>query len=216
VEKLGSDRVLARGPRVIVLSRADMPDWEVRSFRRATVRFRGEDYFVAVKERHPEGGFRYVLERWPDGSSEIGGAVIDYDEGYVTARDGERRARVAARGVQTALAPFSPLIGFLPDAVKRRLADRYGISEQRATEQSLWLEAMLVLACGALLSIEKFGGVYGSAFGVGEIPWLAGASATATVALVLMAPDLVVRYARILGESERSYGFWEWLFRREP
>ena len=35
------------------------------------------------------------------------------------------------------------------------------------------------------------------------------------VALFLLVPDVVMRYAKILGESTHPYGFWEWLFRRE-
>ena len=214
MEKLGSDQILARGSRVIVFSRADMEGWEVRAFRRATILFRGERYFVAAKERRA-GGFRYVLERRPaEADDDLGGAVIEYGAPFVAERDAARTARVAATGVQVFLLPIYPLIGLLPSAVKRRLADRFGVSEERATAMSLWLELMTMFALGALLSIKSVAGVYGQGLGVrGGIPWLEDLGGFAAIALALIAPDLLVRYSRILAEDPRAYGFWEWLFR---
>ena len=142
MERLGSDRVSVDGDRLVVESRADMPGWEVRSFRRAAIVYRGERYFVAAKER--EGGrFRYTLERWDDDRGDIDGGSIEYDADFVAARDGDARARAAASGVRAFLVPLYPLIGMLPGAVKRRLADGFGISEERATVLSLVLEAAL-------------------------------------------------------------------------
>jgi hypothetical protein len=68
----------------------------------------------------------------------------------------------------------------------------------------------------ALLSISSFARIYGSAFGVDSVPWLRNAAAAGIVALVLIMPDVLVRYGKILGDSQRAWGFWEWLFRREP
>jgi len=59
-------------------------------------------------------------------------------------------------------------------------------------------------------------GVYGAALGVRErIGWLQDSAGLAAGALLLIVPDLAMRYARILAESPYPYGFWEWLFRRE-
>jgi hypothetical protein len=216
VERVGSDRVLeVAGGRVVVLSGADMAGWEVRAFRRAAIHFRGRRYCVALKERHPRG-FRYTLEPWPDEDAEIEGGVIEYDEHYVAARDGARRARAAASGVRAVLLPLYPFIGLLPGSLKRRLADGYGISEHLATAMSLWLEFVVAAALAALFSIRSMTGLYGSALGVREpIPWLGNLTGFAAGGLLLIVPDLVIRYARILAESQHPYGFWEWLFRRE-
>jgi hypothetical protein len=213
LEHIGSDRVIVRGSRVIVLSRADMPAWEVRAFRRAAIHFRGERFYVRAKERR-DGGFRYTLERWPDDLEDIGGPQLEYGPSFVAERDGARRAVAVARRLRLLLVPLYPLIGFLPSEVKRRLADGYGISSERATEQSLWLEAALALAAAAMFTISTMSGLLGRFLGTGELPWADSASGITLFVLVVSAVDLVVRYARILAESERSYGFWEWLFRR--
>jgi hypothetical protein len=214
MERVGSDRVSIEGARLVVESRADMPGWEVRSFRRASIVYRGDRYFVAAKDR--EGGrFRYTLERWDDDRGDIDGGSIEYDAHYVAARDGTARARAAASGVRALLVPFYPLIGMLPGSVKRRLADRFGISEERATVLSVVLEASLALMIMGLLTISNVGGIYGRALGVESIPWLRNVPEMGMVALMLLVPDVLMRYAKILGESAHPYGFWEWLFRRE-
>lgn len=214
MESVGSDRVSALGERLVVESRADMPGWEVRSFRRVAIVYRGDRYFVAAKERS-RGRFHYTLERWDDQRGDIDGGSIEYDAGYAAARDGAARARAAASVVHALLVPLYPLIGMLPGAVKRRLADTFGISEERATVQSVVLEASLALMIMGLMTIASVGGTYGRAFGVDSIPWLRSVPAGGTIALFLLVPDVVMRYARILGESAHPYGFWEWLFRRE-
>jgi len=215
IEKVGSDRVVVHRAGVVVLSRADMPDWEVRAFRRTAIQFRGARYFVAAKELKDDGGYRYVLDRWPEEHDDLVGGVVEYGESFVRARDGERAARSAARLVHLVLLPLYPLIGLLPGGVKRRLADGYGISAERATAQSLVLEGAIAFAMTALLTISSVAGGLGGAFGIDAIPWLRDLGVVATVSLCLVVPDLVIRYARILGESKHPYGFWEWLFRRE-
>jgi hypothetical protein len=215
MERVGSDRVSIDGGRVLVESRADMPGWEVRAFRRTAIVYRGRRYFVAEKIRERDR-VRYALEPWDEDRGDLDGGSIDYDESWVAARDQARRARAAASRVRTVLVPLYPLIGLLPGAIKRRLADGYGISEELATAQSLVLEGCVVLMVGAALSISSMTGIYGHAFGVESVPWLHDVGRTGTIALLLLVPDVVMRYAKILGESTYAWGFWEWLFRREP
>lgn len=214
MERVGSDRVSTDGDRLVVESRADMPGWEVRAFRRTAIVYRGERWFVATKARD-NGRFRYTLERWDEERGDIAGGVFEYDADYVAARDRARRALTTAGGVHAFLVPLYPLIGLLPGAVKARLADRFGISEERATVQSIVLEACVSLMVAALMTIGSVGRIYGSAFGVDSIPGLANLPRDGMITLFLLAPDVVMRYAKILGESTHHYGFWEWLFRRE-
>ena len=214
MERVGSDRISADGDRLVVESRADMPGWDARAFRRTAIVYRGERWFVAAKARE-SGLFRYTLERWDDERDDITGGVFEYDADYVAARDSVKRAHTAAIGVGVLLVPFYPLIGLLPGAVKARLADRFGISEERTTALSIVLEASVSLMIMAMMTIGSVGRIYGSAFGVDSIPWLANLPVGGMTALFLLVPDVVMRYARILGESTYHYGFWEWLFRRE-
>lgn len=213
---IGSDRVSLDGARVVVESRADMPGWEVRAYRRVAILWRGRRYFVAAKARDGDR-VRYTLEPWDEDRADLDAGVIEYDESYVATRDEARRARAAASGVHSLLVPLYPLIGLLPGAVKRALADGYGISEERATALSLVLEACVALMLATAISISSMANLYGHAFGVESIPWLDSLlGGAAPVALCLLVPDVVMRYARILGESSYPWGFWEWLFRREP
>ena len=214
MERVGSDRVSADGERLVVESRADMPGWDTRAFRRTAIVYRGERWFVAAKARE-NGRFRYTLERWDDERGDIDGGVFEYDAEYVAARDGDARKRAAASGVRTFLLPFYPLIGLLPGAVKARLADRFGISEERTTVQSIVLEACVSLMIAAAMSIGSMARVYGSAFGVDPITLFTNVPGGGLMALFLLVPDVVMRYSKILGESTYHYGFWEWLFRRE-
>jgi hypothetical protein len=66
-----------------------------------------------------------------------------------------------------------------------------------------------------MLTISSFARIYGGALGVDSVPFLRNVPSAGIVALVLLIPDAVMRYAKILGESRYSWGFWEWLFRRE-
>src|SRR5262245_8418276 len=63
MERVGSDRVTVKANRLVVESRADMPGWEVRSFRRVAIVYRGERWFVVAKA-HDGWRFRYTLEPW--------------------------------------------------------------------------------------------------------------------------------------------------------
>jgi hypothetical protein len=191
-----------------------MPGWEVRSFRRVAIVYRGERWFVAAKA-HDGWRFHYTLERWDAARGDIDGGVVDYDAQFVAERDGRGRARAAASGVRTLLLPLYPLIGLLPAEVKRRLADAFGISEERSTALSIVLEASLALMIMGMLTISSFARIYGGALGVDSVPFLRNVPSAGIVALVLLIPDAVMRYAKILGESRYSWGFWEWLFRRE-
>ncbi|MDX1384183.1 MAG: hypothetical protein R3190_11100, partial [Thermoanaerobaculia bacterium] len=127
--------------------------------------------------------------------------------------DAGLRSLVRAKRVRPALLVLYPLIGLLPGTWKRRLADRYGVSDEAASVQSLYLELALVLMAMAFLSIRAFTGAYGVGFGVDPAAVGSVGFGANGVVLLLVAPDLLMRYTRILGESTYPWGFWEWLWR---
>src|SRR5688500_12356791 len=116
-EAVGSDRVRLRDASVVVDSRADMPDWEFRDYRRTAILFRDRQYFVGEKRLLPGGSYRYVLQPWED-PGELPGRTIVYDAEYAIARDAAARTTARRDGVSAALLFVSPLLGFLPARTK--------------------------------------------------------------------------------------------------
>jgi hypothetical protein len=215
-QRIGSDRVRQLGEGgLLVDAAAEMPDWQARDFRRLAVLFEGERFFVASNEQQG-ARFRYRLEPWVEDLRDIAAGVIDYDEAFVAERDEHRAHLASARSSRRLLLPFYPLIGFLPGSVKIWLADRYGVSEDLSSRLSMWLEALLVLLSATFWSVRTGAGAFGGAFGasgsVGEFGFRG-----AEIPIILLAtPDLAIRWSRIFGESDYPWGFWEWLWKREP
>jgi hypothetical protein len=165
-------------------------------------------YFVASQGAVP-GGWRYVLEPWPEDRHEAPGNVVHYDEGYVHERDALRREQEAV-----GLWMISPLLGFLPSGTKLRLNERYGFHPVVVTERSVLLEhAALLMLLGTLaifaLATGFAPGFGGDARDVGGPPFF-----MLFLAAVFLAVDRVVRQHRLLTGSMRQYGFAEWVVRR--
>ncbi|MEE2775931.1 MAG: hypothetical protein VYE73_04110 [Acidobacteriota bacterium] len=215
--RLGRDRILIREDRLVVVSRADMSDWVVREFRRTAVLHAGVRYCLDHRERR-DGAFHYALKRWPDELRDMAGGIIEYDRDYVARRDAYTRALTKARRAEPLLVPLYPLIGLLPGRVKGWTADRYGLSEEKATVLSLYLEIAIVLAATTFLTIRLGAMGFAQGFGLrsGELASI-GFGDREGLILLLLAPDLLIRYPKVLRGGAYPYGFWEWLFRwREP
>ena len=78
-----------------------MPGWEVRSFRRAAIVYRGDRYFVAAKERDRRR-FRYTLERWDDERGDIDGGSSRSSTTRTTSRRATTRLERARRRAASA------------------------------------------------------------------------------------------------------------------
>ncbi len=198
---LGPDRVLRLGERLIVRSRVDMPDWNVRRFRRLAILFEGRRYFVC--ERTVEGGadgtVRYVLAPWPDTLHDLPAGEAVYDEAFVQARDAARRELRARRSVGLVLFVLIPLLGFVWSRTKRRLLRRYGISTRTATTWSVRLEWLVLLfGSGPAALLGAFGGPVGRLL---LVAWFA-----------FWGVDLMFRYGDLHRDEPVHYGFYEWLF----
>ena len=112
-EAVGADRVWTRGTTVVVESAADMPEWELRQYRRTAIVVGGQRYAVVEKRLLDGGGYRYVLEPWPEGA-DVPGRTVVYDAEYANARDAAARLATRRDRVGKALFFVGPLLGLLP------------------------------------------------------------------------------------------------------
>ena len=184
-----------------------MPDWEVRKARRAAIVFRDVTYFVTAREPGARGRVTYVLEPWPERSADVPGARLVYDREYVQMRDREVGLARAGVALTPLLVFLTPLVGFLPSALKRRIHTTTGIHPVTSTRRSVYLQGMMVLLLGTYLGITGFAGVIG--------PGVASFTAQVIryaiqIALTL---DLVFRVGCLLRGTLDQDGAYEWLFR---
>lgn len=207
VRQVGSDRVVFKDDRVLVMSHADMDGWSVRSHRSPIIRFDGRTWRVRSRNAGPNRTFRYELIPWQPGDHDVIGAEIDYSEDYVALRDlrehvGNRRGRVTG-----GLRYVSLFIGFLPARTKARLEATYGVDPVSVTFQSVFLEALVSIGAFVLIAIgvgvKAFGGVNS-----GLSIWLL------YVIGLVFAIDGSTRYSRILAEERPPPGFLEWAIPR--
>ncbi len=194
---LGPDRIREHQDLLIIESPADMPELEYREYRKIVVRFRERLYTVREKRRDP-AFFTYVLEPCTPSPQEAPPRILDYDETFVTIRD--EAARNADRlNSEVAGAALSPLLGFLPERVKRRLCDRLGVDVNAAGYRSLFLEYLLLLSTLVLLLLHVLTRVF------------AGWGLALITAAVVLLVDAIARKDAL--DRERSApGFLEWLF----
>ncbi len=209
VQRLGSDRVIEAGEGLVVSSTVDMPNWDVRDFRRTAIHFQGQKYFLTHKEK-AAGRFRYRLVPWTEDFEDIAGHVVEYDEAFVKDRDEVLRAQASARRLSVFFPFFYPVIGLLPGWIKRWLADSYGVSEEVTTQQSLFLEYAVIILAIAFVSITTMAG---GMVGAQSPPWIAQLLKGSWLVFFVVTPDAVVRHHKVLGESSYPWGFWEWLWR---
>jgi hypothetical protein len=194
---IGSDQVTYEGGYLAIYSRADMPDWYVKKYRKLAIYYEGTKYFLADKAALGNGSFRYLLTPWPPDLSDLPGGELIYDEQFVHLRDDAADQEKQAEIGNLLLLPVQPLIGFLPFSVKERL-EEYGIDPQRVTYYSLWVEFLLIFVHLCLTVIANFTTVF-------NIYYL-------IAAIIVLSLDGVVRYAAAQKEDERPYGFYEWIF----
>ena len=197
-EAFGADRVWTRGETLVVESAADRPEFELRQYRRTAILVGGARYAVAEKRLLDGGGFRYVLEPWPEGA-DVPGRTIVYDAEYAGARDAAARLATRRDRVGKTLFFVGPLLGLLPARVKLVLDDRYGFDPRTVTRQCLFVQRFFFYG---LLTLIVVGG-WARALG-GWDGWL-----LALAAVVLV--DLVMRLGPSeSGEAEQP-GFLEWM-----
>ena len=208
---VGNDRLLRKGNQLVVCSKADMDEWEVRQTRKTAIYINDEAWCLVGKEFSSKKELRYLLDPWPDIIREIPGRVIRYDEEYVRTRDEAVKKMRLESGIYPVLYIMKPLIGFLPSRVKIKIEEVSGISARNATRISIFIELLLFFSSGALLQISAFGFMYG--FHVSEyarkfVSFIPGFIALTLVIFI----DLVIRYGSYLREEYSPLGALEWLW----
>jgi hypothetical protein len=198
---VGTDRVTPQGDHLLVVSRADMADWEVRRHRASLIRFDGRTWRVARKAPGVDGTFQYTLAPWQPDAQHIIGPEIEYGHAYVAKRDLAIDTRRRRNRFVLFVRMATPLAGFLPARTKERLEAHYGLDPVAATFQSVFLEFLITLAATAVAAIAIFVGW-----------WVPLALLLATA--VVVGVDGAVRWGRILQEQRPPPGFYEWLIRR--
>jgi hypothetical protein len=196
--RIGSDHVIVHDERLVVVSRADMDAWQVRAKRRALITFDGRTWRVAQRTPVPPDAIRYDLVRWDPPAHEIVGFTIEYGEAYVADRDRRASADRRIGRVSRRWQLVAPLTGFLNAGIKERLETRYGLDPVATTRQSVFMEAIAILSGLALTQIGMV------SRGFPSLPFL--------VLAVVLTPDAVIRWDRILGEDRSPPGFYEWLW----
>ena len=201
--KISRDRVVVEKDRLVVDAAVEMPDWEVRTYRRKRYIFRGQAFFLT--RRIPQRGGRvvYVLEPWSSDDNEPWAGTIVYDEEYVRARDRGRRLYVAGRLATPFLVWFYPLLGLLPGRLKHYLSERVGLHPETSSTASMLFEFLVGAGAVALHPIFT------------RIPELSPHLGKITLAGLVLVVDSIGRYQKRLAEDPYPYGFYEWPFGRK-
>ena len=202
-QRIGVDRILREPDGLTVETASAMPEWRASHFRPTAVIFLGERFVVrshTVEPAERSGRHVYELTPWPDDGVEPPGAVIEYDEEYVRARQ-RRRSVVRVADVFEVLAVLlTPLIGFLPSRAKAALHGSVGVHPITATRASILLEIVFMFLCCA------FAMIYIMTMG------MATSELVHSLWLVpLLGLDTFMRYAAVLRDEMYPPGFLEWL-----
>lgn len=97
------------------------------------------------------------------------------------------------------LRPLYPLLGLLPSRWKAALQNRYGLHPRTMTAWSLMLEYAGIALAFAFLVIHVFTRIFDTFYLV--------------AVLVILLPDVLVRYSILLENAAYPPGFYEWLLR---
>lgn len=193
-----TDRMQRQGDRIIIESRVDMPDWEVRAYRRTRILIEGQPYYVSHRAKRGRW-WCYTLLPWPEDNRDLPGRLVHYDDVYRASRDNVLRQRIHARIGYLLLWTVLPLIGFLWSRPKAFLAQQYSVDPVRATELSLYLSYSIVVVCMAFSLIGLVTGALPLKLLIPPI--------------LVLGVDALMRWDRVQ-RDQPMIGFYEWLLVR--
>lgn len=207
--RVGRDVLTIQGDQVIIDAAQEMPDWEVREFRRMPI-FVGEFKFFLRQRTVAQKPFamRYVLDRWPED------AVIDaapfsftYNEEYVRERDAAYESERRLDKLGAALMCFYPVLGFLWSGTKKKLVPA-GFIPRSITGVSIFSCLCLMVLQGTFIRMRL--GLFTLLFGrMGKLEL--GLLTLDYLLFGLMLVDIVLRFDQHLKGVEHPWGFCEWI-----
>jgi hypothetical protein len=209
--EIGSDTAWFEARRLVIDAARDMPDWEVRQHRKPQIRFRSHVYFPVERVEGKWGRVRFVLEPWPEGSTDVPGPRIDYDESYVLERDGTARRSLAGAGLGPLLYLTFPLLGLLPSAIKEQLEQRFGLPQGTVTYVSILFEGTFALVLFVAWGISGWANMI-TALAPGGGPAVGSLQCTIFGFAILIGTDWAFRWGAHFRGGETSPGFYEWLW----
>ncbi len=184
-----------------------MEHWEVRTYRHTMIRFQGRGWRIVRTGTGFKNAVRYELEPWTPGPMELTGPTCDYGPAFVEQRDREYADRRRRHTVGVFLMLVLPLVGVLGSETKRRIEERYAVRAVAATWASLYVEGVIMLASATLLLIGSMVTALGD-----PAPWPLGPFA---LEALVLPPDLLFRYDRLICEEQYPPGFYQWVWRRK-
>ena len=224
VVRIGPDQVTISDAEVVIETKHETADWEVRSHNAPAIYFREKKYLLVDKgEAKLPYKIRYVLRPWPPGKIPNPKMFLSYGEDSVAERDSSRRGEALNEVIWVCLLPLYPFLGLLWSGAQQRLV-RFGYVPRTITGLSIFTSFGLLLMQGvfvvvtinASMRLQKMmvGGIIGAMTGqdslhlgpVGIPIFLIDG----TLALACLA-DLCVRYSNYLREDQWTGGFLEWL-----
>lgn len=215
VETFGPDRVEIRGDRVVIHSPVDMDRWQVVEYRKPRIRFDGRTWTLASKSLDRDGLIQYELEPWEPAEFELHGHELQYGSEIVESRERELQHSRRLALETSVLRLLSPLAGFLFARTKGRLEDRLGMTAVTMTWRSLILQYLVMISAFTYTTIGVQSGI-SHGFLAGEFSETLGGVQPVAILAVVLLPDAIVRWGRLLGDERLPPGFYEWLWRSAP
>ncbi len=203
--KVGDDRIFRRGERLIVCSKVDMDEWEIRDNRKTAIFIDDEVWCLVEKQFMDDEEVCYILDPWLDYLRHIPGRKIRYDEDYVrTCRERDKKRKIESR-YGPLLNLFKWIIGFLPSSVKSFIEGKFGLPARNASFISIVIELYLLFLIGFMLLIFTFVGLH--------VPFILLSVPFLILLVIVLIPDLVMRYNSYLRGDASPLGFFEWYFK---
>lgn len=159
MQAYGSDRLRQDGARWVLVSRFDK-GWTPRTekthtsaeFPGTTILWNEQYYEVALVEKLPQGGVRYILDPWRD---ELTMRVVDhYDAATEAARAEEHRKKIVREKRRTITNFLALIVGHFPALVQKQMASELGLLAPRITLLSI-LGVYSVVAALVLYAVAK-------------------------------------------------------------
>ena len=202
--RVGEDRILRSGEQLVVCSKVDMEEWEVRQNRKTAIFVDEEPWCLVGRQYTASKEVHYLLEPWTEYLKQIPGRKIRYDAEYVRARDLAERKRKIENGVGPLLFHLRGLIGFVPSPLKTCIEENFGVPARNATFISMIIELFLFFGAGAMLQVFAYGAM--------RAPLLVYAVPSLLSLTIVIFVDLVMRYDSYCREDASPWGTLEWLF----